>query len=301
MITTTGAPIVVGVDGTASALSAVRLAAWEADTRRRPLRVVHAFIWSQMRVPLGPSPLGPPEGGLRNQADRIVAEAIAEAKRVAPQVAVTGDIVDGAAATVLLHEAHRAGLLVLGNRGLGGFAGLLIGSVAVQVATHISCPLLVARGNEPEDNRGNDRPVVVGVDGSPLSDLAIGFAMEEAALRNAGLVALHAWTRPVSSGPGDMLPLVYDADVVRDEEQTLLAEALAGWSERYPDVPVTRRLVRESAAKALVAESTTAQLVVVGARGRGGFTGLLLGSVSQTVLHHVQCPLMIVRRSRHPT
>lgn len=295
MTATTGAPVVVGVDGADSALSAVRLAAREAVARSRPLRVVHAFIWPKTRAPLGPSPSGPPEGGLRNQAERIVAEAIEEARRAEPGVAVTGAVVDGAPAAVLIEEAHHAGLLVLGNRGLGGFAGLLIGSVAVQVTAHATCPVLIARGNEAEDNRDGDRPVVVGVDGSPLSELAVKQAFREAQQRGTGLIAVHAWSGPVSTGPGDMLPLVYDVEALRQEEEVLLAQAIAGWVERCPDVPVTRRLVRGPAARALIAESATAQLVVVGARGRGGFAGLLLGSVSQTVLHHAQCPVMIVR------
>lgn len=293
MVALTGAPVVVGVDGSASALSAVRLAAREAAARRRPLRVVHAFIWPQLKVPLGPSPLGPAGGGLRHQAEHIVEEAVAEATKAAPDTAVTGVVVDGAAAVVLLHESHRAALIVIGDRGLGGFSGLLIGSVAVQVAAHADCPVMVARGAERADG-----PIVVGVDGSPLSDLAVGFAIEEAALRGTGLVAVHTWTGPVSGGPGDMLPLVYDIGMLETQENLVLAESLAGSCERYPDVPVSTRLVRGRAAAVLLEESRAAQLVVVGARGLGGFTGMLLGSVSQAVLQHAHCPLAIVRPAR---
>ncbi|WBB52329.1 universal stress protein [Verrucosispora sp. WMMD573] len=293
MASNTGAPVVVGVDGSEIGLHAVRAAAREAAYRHRPLRIVHAFIWPLMGVPLGPAPSGPADGGLRNQADRYLADAVAEAGKAAPEVAVTGEVVDGAASTVLLAEARDAALVVLGNRGLGGFAGLLLGSVAVQVSAHADGPVLVVRGESRADG-----PVVVGVDGSELSREAVRFAFEEAAWRGSELVAVHAWLYPTPAGPGDILPLVYDLDAFRDEEERVLAEAVAGWSERYPEVPVRRRLVRGSPGRALVEESRTAQLVVVGARGRGALGGLLLGSVSHAVLHHAHSPLAVVRKLR---
>jgi nucleotide-binding universal stress UspA family protein len=285
--------VVVGVDGSASSSDAVRLAARLAAERRRPLRVVHAFIWPLLRAPLGPSPYGPESGGLRHQAERVVAEAVAEAEKAAPNIGVAGALVDGAAASVLLHEARRAALIVLGTRGLGGFGGMVIGSTAVQVAAHASCPVLVARGE-----RDPNGPVVVGVDGSDVSDLAIGFAMEEASRRGAELVAVHAFLHPVSLQPGDIVPLVYDENALETDEGRLLAESLAGWRDRFPDVPVRREVVRGSAGRVLVEESKGAQLVVVGARGRGGFAGLQLGSVSHGLLHHAHCPVAIVRH--HP-
>ncbi|MGA3488973.1 universal stress protein [Micromonosporaceae bacterium DT55] len=286
----TSAPVVVGVDGSACSLEAVRLAAREATVRRRPLRVVHAFIWPMMRTPLGPSSAGPPEGGLRNQAERVVAEAVEEARKVAGDIEVTGAVVDGAPTPVMLQEAHEAGLIVLGNRGLGGFAGLLLGSTSAQVAAHATCPVLVVRGELRTEG-----PIVVGVDGSELSNLAIGFAMAEADHRDAEVIAVHAWLNPTPVGPGDMLPLVYDVDALRAEEERVLAEAMAGWRERYPDVRVTQQLARAAAPRALIEASKQAQLLVVGARGRGGLTGMLLGSVSNTVLHKAHCPVAILR------
>lgn len=285
----TAGPVVVGVDGSACGLAAVDLAAREAALRGRALRVVHGFIWPLMHVPLGPSAMGPPEGGLRHHAERIVAEAVERARAAAPGTEVTGEVITGGAAGVLVGCSRTAGLVVVGDRGLGGFTGLLVGSVAVQLAAHASCPVLVARGSA-------DRaaPVLLGVDGSPANDAAVGFAYDEAALRGVSLIALHAWTRPVSTGPGDLLPLVYDTDELAAEEERLLAEALAGWHDKYPDVEVERRLVHGAARKALIEATGRAQLVVVGSRGRGGFTGLLLGSVSQAVLHHARCPVAVV-------
>jgi nucleotide-binding universal stress UspA family protein len=135
----------------------------------------------------------------------------------------------------------------------------------------------------------------VGVDGSPASDSALGFAFEEASLRGTGLTVVHAWTMPVSTGPGDILPLVYDIDEVNAEETRLLAETVAGWQEKYPDVRVHRVVAHGAPAHELVQRSAGAELLVVGSRGRGGFRGLLLGSVSQAAIHHAQCPVAVVR------
>lgn len=285
------APVVVGVDGSQCSLAAVDLATREAGLRRRPLRVVHAFIWPYLHVALGPSPLGPPEGGLRNEAERIVAGAVARARAAAPDVPVQSEIIVGEAAAVLRDCSHRATLVVVGDRGLGGFTGLLVGSVAVQLAAHSTCPVLVARGEVDKT-----AAVLLGVDGSPASDGAVGFAFEEAALRGVGLTALHAWTYPVVTDPGAMLPPVYDPAEVEAEEARVLSEALAGWSDKYPDVIVHRTLAHGPTRRALIEASRNAQLAVVGARGRGGFAGLLLGSVSQAVLHHSACPVAIVTR-----
>ncbi|GAB3142702.1 universal stress protein [Micromonospora sonneratiae] len=284
--------VVVGVDGSDIALGAVRVAASEATRRGRSLHIVHAFVWPMLRVPVGPPPGGPAEGGLRNQAERVLADAVAEANAAQPGLEVSAEIVEGQPAAVLLGQAHDAALLVIGDRGLGGFAGLLVGSVAIQVAEYATCPVLVIRGEQRPEG-----PVIVGVDGSARSAAAVEFAAEEAALRGAELVAVHAYWHPVSLGPGDIVPLVYDEDALQTEEAQLLAESVAGLAERYPDLRITQRLVRGKPATALIEESADAQLVVVGARGRGGFAGLLLGSVSQSVLHHSKCPVIVIRHA----
>jgi nucleotide-binding universal stress UspA family protein len=289
------APVVVGVDGSATSLSAVDLAAREATLRRRPLQVVHGFIWPEFHVALGPSPAGPAEGGLRHQAEHIVDEAVERARSAAPNTTVTGHIITGAPAPVLLRHAHTAALLVIGDRGLGGFTGLMVGSVAVELAAHADCPILIARGIA---NRTG--PVVVGVDGSPANDPAVGYAFETAALHHVPLLALHAWEHPVSTGTGDMLPLMYDPAVAAADETRIVTEAVADWRGKYPDVTVETTVVHGGPRTALVKASTEAQLVVVGTRGRGGFTGLLLGSVSQAVLHHADCPVAIIPHPRQP-
>lgn len=290
MIHQDGAPVVVGVDGSDESLVAVDLAARMAADRSRALRVVHAFIWPELRAPLGPYEGGPAEGGLANEAKSIVDAAVSRARDSGRDLTVTGDVVVGAPATVLIAEARSAAMVVLGDRGLGGFSGLLIGSVAIQVSAHASCAVVVAKGDI-----GRAADVVVGVDGSSEAALALRFGLEEASLRGVGLRALHAFRHPATGKDEENLPLIYDADQVREQGATLLAAAVAQCGEHYPQVTIKQDLVRERAAHALIRASASAGCVVVGSRGRGGFLGLVLGSVSHAVLHHAQCPVAIVR------
>src|ERR1700733_3576122 len=225
MSTVAGAVVVVGADGSACSLSAIRAAASEAVERGRPLRIVHAFIWPSLGVTVGPAVNGPSDMGMRDTAERILAEAVIEAEKAAPGVHATAALVDGAAAPVLLGESRNAVLLVIGDRGLGGFGSLMLGSVALHTTAHAACPVLVVRG--PERATG---PVVVGVDGSAGSEGAVGFAIEEAARRKTGLTAVHAWGAFDSSNQKAML------GALEGEEQRLLSESVAGWAQRYPEV-----------------------------------------------------------------
>ena len=224
-----------------------------------------------------------------------LATAAADARQVAPELDIEQVEVTGYPAPVLLGESAHAEIVVLGDRGLGGFTGLLIGSVSVEVTAHASCPVIVVRGPEPDRTVPRPEPVVVGVDGSPTSEAATAFAFEAASLRGVPLVAVHVWRDVLVDAT--MAPLL-DWDVIDSDEREVLAERLAGWSEKYPDVPVRRLVARDRPARTLVEESGRAQLVVVGSRGRGGFHGLLLGSVSQALLHHAHCPVAVVRSPR---
>ncbi|MEV4860225.1 universal stress protein [Streptomyces ossamyceticus] len=285
--------VVVGADGSASSLAAVEVAAREARSRGAGLRVVHAFVWPAMHVPLGSSPLGPPEGGLQNMVDRLVAEAVERARAVAPDVEVGHVVVTGEPLTVLEAQSRAAELVVIGSRGMGGFVGLLVGSTAVRLAAHGRCPVLVVREQPHADG-----PIVLGVDGSVAGQKAVDFAFAEAALRNAPLVALHTWTTwnaPMPAPQDPSAPYANPPEALAEEEEQQLAEALAGRQERYPGVVVEHRVVHGGTREALIEASRSAQLLVVGARGRGGFAGLLLGSVSQALLHHAQCPVAVVR------
>lgn len=282
-------PIVVGVDGSAPSRTATDLAIREARWHGRPLRLVHAFVWPTLGVYVGPSPEGPPDGGLAADADRLLAGELDHATTAAPDLLITGEVVTGAATPILLEEAGRAWLLVLGHRGLGGFAELLLGSVVGQVASHSPCPLLIARGDQRDTG-----PVVVGVDGS-ASDRAVEYGFAEAAARGAELRLLHSWHGRVPAPVEDELPLIYDAGDVEQAVMRRLSDAVAKVRERYPSVVVRQEVRRGRTARTLVEASGAAQLVVAGARGRGGFAGLLLGSVSQALLHHARCPVAIAR------
>lgn len=285
--------VVVGVDGSASSLAAVEAAAREARWRGAGLRIVHAFIWPAMYVPLDPSPLGPPEGGLRNMVERLLVEAEEHARTVASEVDVSRAVVTGEPLTVLEAQSRAAELVVVGSRGMGGFVGLMLGSTAVHLAAHGRCPVLVVR----EQGQGTG-PIVVGVDGSSAGAGAVDFAFAEAALRGVDIVALHAWTTwnaPMPAPQDEAIPYANELEALAAREERLLSQALAGHQETYPGVSVKREVVHGGTREALIEASRTAQLLVVGARGRGGFAGLLLGSVSQAMLHHAHCPVAVVR------
>ncbi|MER7404833.1 universal stress protein [Streptomyces sp. NPDC000070] len=288
-------PVVVGVDGSPSALAAVAAAAQEARMRGAKLHVVHAFLWPAMHVPPGGSPLGPPSGSVQESIEQLLAEAVERALATAPGVVVDHAVVAGETVTALEAESRTAQLMVVGHRGSGGFAGLLLGSTSGQLAAHSHCPVMVVRGRPVKDG-----PVLVAVDGTPHSRGAIAFAFDEASLRGTDLMALHVWgtwsdhgdTRPV-----DLLDLVGDVETLQAHEERLLEEALSGHREEHPGVTVHPRVLRGHTRPTLIEASRGAQLMVVGTRGRSGFTGLLLGSVSQAVLHHAHCPVAVVRPS----
>lgn len=287
--------VVAGVDGSECGLQAVRWAAAEALQRQLPLRLVAAHAWPSGGL-VGDPGLGVDyRAVLRDVVLGHLATAAADARQVAPELDIEQVEVTGYPVPVLLGESAHAEILVLGDRGLGGFTGLLIGSVAVEVTAHASCPVIVVRGSEPDRTGPRPEPVVVGVDGSPTSEAATAFAFEAASLRRVPLVAVHVWRDVLVDAT--MAPLL-DWDVIDSDEREVLAERLAGWTEKYPDVPVRRLVARDRPARALVEESGRAQLVVVGSRGRGGFHGLLLGSVSQALLHHAHCPVAVVRSPR---
>ncbi|KDN16072.1 universal stress protein [Amycolatopsis rifamycinica] len=286
MSATGNAPIVVAVDGSETAAAAALWAAGEAARRHAALVVFTAYGYED---PAFGGLLYPPPAWLADLAaeaaellrrTRTVLEAAVPGLEVATEASDRGPI------PALLAVSERARLLVTGEP-VGAIAGLFSGSPDVDLAAEGHCPVVVVRGNESVDG-----PVVVGVDGSPLSEAAIAWAFEEASLRNAPLVALHAWH------DGDAAGLSGDGDAPAESGHRLLAQRLAGWREKYPDVPVERRVEHDKPRHRLLAASHGAQLVVVGSRGRGGFGGLVLGSTSQALLHHAACPVLVVRRER---
>lgn len=285
--------VVVGFDGSDAARAALAWAASDAASRGLPLHLVHGVT---PPVPSSGMSYAVPVDldvvdALRSGAQELLDTTAAGLEPVG--VTVTTEVAVGSATTVLLDAAEDAALVVVGSRGLGGFRGLLLGSVGVQVATHAPCPVVVVRTGDVHA----DGPVVVGLDGSPLGHAALAFAFEHASRRGLRLVVVHAWEIPAydllaaPAGP----PPVSLTDL-SDTEVRLAAEALAGFGERYPDVEVEERLVKGPAARTLLEAAADASLLVVGSRGRGELVGALLGSVSHAVLHHAEVPVAVVHQ-----
>ncbi|MFJ3654543.1 universal stress protein [Streptomyces nigra] len=265
--------VVVGVDGSSTALTAVEAAAAAAARRGAALRVVHA------EVPIKPR-LVVPDPAVRT----LVLEAAARALQVAPEVGVTPAVVMGDVVHVLEAESQAANLIVVGSRGKGGITGLLLGSTPVSLAARGHCPVMTVSEKHRASHAAG--PVVLGVDGSQDSDEAVDVAFAEAAQRQAELVAVHAWQLDKAS-----------LGTAPESVEHLPAQALAGHTDTYPDVAVRRDLVGGTASEVLLEASKAAQLLVVGARGRGGLAGRLLGSVSQAVMTRAHCPVVTVRRT----
>ncbi|MFC4018001.1 universal stress protein [Micromonospora sp. GCM10011542] len=272
-------PVVAGVDGSPPSLVAAEHAARAAVRRGRPLHLVHGYLHALgYGVPVDPYELGVPAPSADGRAmlERTAAELAARWPGLSVQVR---QVAGGPAAT-LVEESGRAELVVVGSRGLGGFAGLLLGSVSTQVAGHARCPVLVVRPAERPVQGAAEAPVVVGVDGSEPARLAVTLAAEEAARRGAGLVLVHAEAAEQGAGETD-----------------LLGAAAAEVRGRHPGLAVEQRPVRASAPQQVLVEASgRAGLLVVGSRGRGGFAGLLLGSVSQAVVQHAHCPVLVVHQ-----
>ncbi|WP_166906470.1 universal stress protein [Mycobacterium sp. DL440] len=280
--------IVVGVDGSPASDNAVAWAARDAALRGVELTLVHALpgamspIWLDVALPQE----------YWDYQDQLGQDVLDAAQRVAVEAAgahplhVVAKAVPGHAVATLIEYSRRADLVVVGSRGLSKWGRRLLGSVSSSLAHHAHGPVAVI----PENERPPTAPVVVGVDGSPASELATAIAFDEAARRGVELVVLHTWT--------DLnfeFPAVKWEDLSSEAERAL-AEQLAGWGERYPDVAVRRVVMPDEPARQLLAQAETAQLVVVGNRGRGGFAGMLLGSVSSAVVHSSTAPVIVARQ-----
>lgn len=280
-------PVVVGVDDSEEAALAVRWAADLAARHGNPLIVLHAWIWPLFNVPLGPAPGAPADGGLRNLAERTVREAIGAARALHPTLEVTGRLVTAATAIALRNQSETASAVVIGSNGYGKIGTFLLGSVGVDLAGHTRCPLVVVRGTETSDG-----PVVLGVDDSPRSHEAIEYAFREAAALGVVLRAVHSWSTPplMSDWTGAITELLATEESLAGEA---LERLIAPWHTRYPDVRIEYLTPQGSAAHHLVEASHGAQVVVVGARGRGGFRGLVLGSTSHALMHRAECPVVV--------
>ena len=291
-------PVVVGVDGSESALHAVRWAAREAARRKTSLRMVHVCHLIPVRHPRRITPPVDYRLAVLDQGRHWLTEAEEAVRHATPNLAITADLRDGTTADLLIEESRAAQLVVLGSRGLGGFSSLLVGSVAIALSAHSHCPVVVVRSGAADQRAHEEGPVVVGVDGTELSDEAVAFAFDAAAARRVPLVAVHAWSDAEIAAAWTALPAGIDRDYLQTREEQVLTERVAPWRAKFPDVAVREVVVRDRPVHALLRHAAGAALVVVGSRGRGALTGLGLGSVSQGMLHHAECPAAVVRTGR---
>ncbi|MEU5460975.1 universal stress protein [Streptomyces althioticus] len=287
MTGTDGRRPIVGVDPDPAKRLALSWAADEADRRRLPLRLVHAQ--------------GTPTGGYRSGevrpsweewnrtlhelGDRALKDAVSFVESRQPAVETATLLAEGEPAWVLREEARSASLVVVGSWHLSRRRGVFsAASVALPLAAHAACPVVVVP--EPEHITQQPAYFVVGVDGSAHSAAVVDLAVEEAALRGAGLRALSAWHPPLLG--------VLDEHAAVQECRRVLAETVAGRTEAHPDVDLHHEVVRGHPVQVLTEASEHAPGLVVGTRGHGGFKDVVLGSVSQGVLHHARCPVVTV-------
>ena len=286
--------MVVAVDGSPASNAAVCWAARDAALRNIPLTVVSVVTTPTATYP----PVPYPDSlvvWLEDKGRKAVAHAVKIAEEAMPtdrKVAVKSEIVFSTPAEALIKMSNEAEMIVVGSSGKGMLARGLLGSVSSSVVRHANCPVAVIRDEDPLMPDPQHAPVLVGIDGSPASELATAIAFDEASRRGVDLMALHAWSdMPVLELPG------LDWSALQSEAERSLAESLAGWRERYPDVTVHRVIACDRPARQLIEKSESAQLVVVGSHGRGGLSRMMLGSVSNTVVHAVRMPVIVARPS----
>jgi nucleotide-binding universal stress UspA family protein len=285
--------VVVGVDGSDSALGAFAHGAWQAQRRKGTLRLVYVS-----HVP--PRYVTGVDLSATDQAAgaEMLAEYTQRAQAAYPGLSVESQVLSGSPGAALVAASRDAALVVVGSRGLGGFAGLLLGSVGTQLAAHSVAPVIVMR---PPNDRGNlgsaptSAPVMVGVDGIPESAAALGFAFEEASARKVGLIATYAWWMLPPSSLNPESPRKYDPVEAEDAARRMLAEAVAGWRSQYPDVNVTLQPERSlNPVAGLLEQSRTAGLLVVSRHGGNALSRLLFASISDIAVREAHCPVAVV-------
>ena len=286
--------IVVAVDGSPASDAATCWAVRDAAMRNVPLTVVSVVTTPTATYPPVPYPetLGV---WLEDKGRKAVAHAVKIAEDALPadrKVAVKSEVLFAAPAEALVKMSDEAEMIVVGSSGKGMLARGVLGSVSSSVVRHANCPVAVIRDEDALMPDPQHAPVLLGVDGSPASELATEIAFAEASRRGVDLIALHAWSDlPLFELPG------MGWEEVFAEESRSFAERLAGWQERYPDVTVQRVVVCDEPARQLIEKSESAQLVVVGSHGRGGLSRMMLGSVSNKVVHSVRMPVIVARPS----
>lgn len=287
--------VLVGVDGSPSSELALRWATGEATMRNVVLTIVHVVPpliagWGGMGMVSAPPPNEFTEWQ-EKEAKRIMDHAVNTAKSAAvhsSQLRLNTEVLFAPLVQTLVDLTKDADIAVVGCRGQGAVSRSLLGSVSTALIHHAHCPVAVVHDEIPLPK--SHAPVLVGIDGSPASELATAIAFDEASWRRVDLIALHAW----SDAEWPDFPGVEWSAIQATAEETL-AERLAGWQDRYPDVTVQREVVFDHPARHLLTRSSSAQLLVVGSHGRGGFAGMLLGSISSDVVHAAHTPVIVAR------
>jgi nucleotide-binding universal stress UspA family protein len=280
-------PVVVGFDGSATAQAAVHYGAREALRRGCGLRIVHALGWPVVLPPFR-APYDQHDQGPRAAMLDLLAQTAHQVHADLPGLSVTTRLIDGSPGAVLVDASREAQLLVVAHRGWGGFAGLLVGSVAAQIVGHTHCPVVVVRGDDPPEGA----PVVLGTDGSSGANRAAEVAFALAQLRDVELILAHHQPARASSAATIATGNPAFWATVGDPEAGAL-----GAGARYPDVKYRTEIVPgDTVASALItfARRTSAGLLVVGSRGRGGFRGLVTGSTPRNLIEHAPCPVLVV-------
>lgn len=293
--------VVVGVDGSESSLAAVRWAARDAQLRNVDLRLVHVVAPVSHTTSSSWAGVPAPADSSRLKLERYAARQIMESARmaafdeVAPDVRsrVHSDVLTGSVVPTLTDYAEHADMLVVGRRGRNPVARAMFGSTSSGLVQHARCPVAVIHDDESTMARSPMAPVVVGIDGTPTSEPATEIAFDEASRRGVHLIALHAWNDegPLHFGRPGHAPIEFAES--RAHEEQILAERLAGWRSRYPDVPVHEVVVTDRPAPRLLEQAQAAQLLVLGGHSHGRLARMLLGSVSSAVVTAAHVPVII--------
>jgi nucleotide-binding universal stress UspA family protein len=290
--TTTKYGILVGVDGSAESGAAVRWATREVILRDKPITLMHVVAPAVVSWPIGPLQASFTEWQEDNarqvidQAQKLSQATLGDSE----QPDVRTEVLHSRIVPTLVEASDEAQIIiVVGSRGIGALGRAVLGSVSSGLVHHAHCPVAIVHADEAQAP-DHTSPVLLGIDGSPASEAATALAFDGASRRGVDLVAIHAW-----SDVGVFPILGMDWRQYEDQGHEVLGERLAGWQERYPDVHVRRLVVCDRPARWLIDESQQAQLVVVGSHGRGGFTGMLLGSVSTAVAEMAKAPVIVIR------
>ncbi len=281
-------PVVVGVDGSEESLRAVEWAALEAKRHSSPLRIVSAPALVPPMHAYNASPAAI-ANALRGIAARALDAAITRSEEVTQGLPITTGLLSGPPALAVAESGAGASILVVGARGAGGFAAMVLGSVSRYAASRAPCPVVVVR----EESMAVHREIAVGIRDPQDIDQALAFAFEEAALRGADLVAVHTWFwLPSALGATELRPT--DPDRISAAAASSLAAALAGWRDKYPGVRVRHDIIRGHPARVLASYSARADLVVLGRHGHPADAGPGIGSIQHAVLDHTHGPVAVV-------